>query len=131
MKYPAHIYAKALAEVIVDSSKKGHEKDSATIVKNFLELVRRNGDEMHLRKILEEAARFARGAAGIRKISVESARKLSAVQEQEVKRFLKADDVVERVIDPALIAGVRLVVNDEMQFDGSLRGKLDKVFKNI
>jgi F0F1-type ATP synthase delta subunit len=131
MKYSAHIYAKALAEVIVDASKKGNEKESAVIVKNFLELVRRNGDEVHLRKILEEAARFARGAAGVRKVSVESARKLNAAQEKEVAKFLKADDVVEYTIDPAIIAGIRLVVNDEMQFDGSLRGKLDKVFKNI
>ena len=64
-------------------------------------------------------------------MSVESARALSAAQEQAVAQFLKADDVVERTIDPALIAGIRIVLNDEMQFDGSLRGKLDKVFKNI
>lgn len=124
MKYPAHIYAKALAEVIND-------KDSAKIVKNFLELVRKNGDEMHLRKILEEAARFARGKAGIRKVSVESARTLSPAQEKEIAKFLRSGDVVEHTIDSELIAGVRLVVNDEMQFDGSLRGKLDNVFRNM
>ena len=124
MKYPAHIYAKALAEVIND-------KDSAKIVKNFLEFVRKNGDEMHLRKILEEAARFARGKAGIRKVSVESARTLSPAQEKEMAKFLRSGDVVEHTIDSELIAGVRLVVNDEMQFDGSLRGKLDNVFRNM
>lgn len=128
MKYPAHIYAKALAEVIADSSKKPNEKESAKIVKNFLELVERNGDGMHLRKILEEAARFARGAAGIRKVSVESARALNTAQEREIAKFLKSDDVVEYELDPELIAGIRLVIDDEMQFDGSLRGKLDKIF---
>ncbi|HVM77276.1 MAG TPA: F0F1 ATP synthase subunit delta [Candidatus Paceibacterota bacterium] len=130
MKYPTHTYAKALAEVIIASKKQG-EKDSDKIVKNFLELVRRNGDEVHLHKILEEAGRFARGAGGIRKVSIESARPLNAAQEKEIAKFLTADDIVERTIDPALIAGIRLVVNDEMQFDGSLRGKLDNVFKNI
>lgn len=128
MRYPTHIYAKALAEVIADTYKKDGEKDSAKIVKNFLELVRRNGDEVHLRKILEEAARFARGAAGIRKVSVESARALTAAQEKEIAKFLKKDDVVERAIDPSIIAGVRLIVDDEMQFDGSLKGKLDALF---
>jgi F0F1-type ATP synthase delta subunit len=131
MKYPAHIYAKALAEVIGNSSKESNAKESATIVKNFLALVRRNGDEAHLRAIVEEAARFARGKAGIRKVSVESARALTAAQEKEVGKFLKTGDVVERTIDPELIAGIRIVLNDEMQFDGSLRGKLDKVFRNI
>lgn len=131
MKYPAHIYAKALAEVIGDSSKKSDEKEDAVIVRNFLALVRRNGDEAHLRKILEEAARFARGKAGIRKVSVESARALSNAQEKQIASFLKAGDVVEHAIDPTLIAGIRIILNDEMQFDGSLRGKLDKVFRNI
>ena len=131
MKYPAHIYAEALAEVIGDNTKKLSEQASAAIVRNFLELVRRNGDESHLRKILEEAARFARGKAGIRKVSVESARALSAAQEREIAKFLTAGDVVERTIDPALVAGIRIILNDEMQFDGSLRGKLDNVFRNI
>jgi F0F1-type ATP synthase delta subunit len=129
MKYPTHIYAKALAEVIADSSKEG-EAYSTKVVKNFLALVRRNGDESHLHKILEEAARFARRASGIRKVNVESARALNVAQEKEIAKFLKSGDVVERVIDPELIAGVRLVVDDEMQFDGSLRGKLNQVFKN-
>jgi len=131
MKYTAHVYAKALAEVIADSSKKGGEADSAKIVRNFLALVRRNGDESHLRKIIEEAARFARGKAGIRKVTVAAARTLSAAQEKEIAKFLTSGDVVERTIDPALVAGIRIIVNDEAQFDGSLRGKLDKVFKNI
>lgn len=124
MKYPTHLYAKALAEVI-------GEDDSAKIVKNFLALVRRNGDEAHLRKIIEEAARLARAKAGIRKVTISSARTLSAAQEKLIAKIVKPKDVVERAIDPELVAGIRIVLNDEMQFDGSLRGKLDKVFRNI
>jgi len=39
----------------------------------------------------------------------------------------KAGDVVEARIDPDLIAGIKITVNDEMQFDGSLKSKLNKV----
>ena len=58
MKYPAHIYAKALVEVLAVSDGSKAKEDVAA--ENFLALVRKNGDEGHLRKILEEAARFAR-----------------------------------------------------------------------
>jgi F0F1-type ATP synthase delta subunit len=35
--------------------------------------------------------------------------------------------VVEDRIDPALFAGLRIIIDDEKQFDGSLKGKLDKM----
>ncbi|HEX4103979.1 MAG TPA: F0F1 ATP synthase subunit delta [Candidatus Paceibacterota bacterium] len=124
MKYPTHIYAKALAEVIV-TAKKGEE---AKVAANFIALVRKGGDEVHLRKIVEEAARFVRGKSGVRKVTIGMARTLTAGQMKTVKSFLKAGDVVEERIDPALIAGIRITLDDELQMDGSLKGKLDKIF---
>src|SRR5580698_2296783 len=120
MKYPTHIYAKALVEVLTDA--KG--KDEAKFADNFIALVRRNGDEMHLRKILEEASRFARGQSGIRKVVVESARTLTKSQQKEVSRFIRKEDVVVEKVDPELVAGIKITVNDELQFDGSLSRKL-------
>lgn len=124
MKYPAHIYAKALIEVLGDGKKHDEEK----IAENFIGLVRRNGDEMHLRKILEEASRFARGRNGLRKVIIDSARALTPSQRKEVERFLKKEDVVVERIDPSLVAGVRITVNEELQFDGSLKRKMDRAF---
>jgi F0F1-type ATP synthase delta subunit len=128
MKYSTHLYAKALAEVIADA-KPAHE---AQIVKNFLALVRKNGNETHLRKILEEAARMARGKDGVRKVTLETARTPARAQKESlVKSFLKMGDVVEEKIDPELVAGVRIIIDDEKQFDGSLRGKLDRLFGKV
>ena len=126
MKYRSSIYAKALAEVIAEA-KTG---DDGRIVKNFLALVERNGDSQHLRKILEEAARFARGTSGVRKVTFESARPLNKSQQASVAGFIRKGDVVEEKIDPSLVAGVKIIVNDERQIDGSLKGKLDKLFGN-
>ncbi len=130
MKYPAHIYAKALVEVLSDSTKTGSRSDEV-IAKNFLELVERNGDAGHLKKILEEASRFARGRSGVRKVTIESARALSASQKDAIKHFMKAGDVVEERIDPSLIAGVKITLNEELQFDGSLKNKLNRVFSSV
>ena len=128
MKYPAHWYAKALAEAIADTKdKKGQDE----IAKNFVALVRKNGDEARIRKIVEIAARMVRGRQGIRKVTIESARKLLPSQEKLLDGFLSPGDVVEREIDESLIAGIRIILNDEMQFDGSLRGKLDRIFEHV
>jgi F0F1-type ATP synthase delta subunit len=127
MRYPAHIYARALAEV-VETTK---PEDTDLVVRNFLDMVRKNGDEIHLEKILEETARFARKNGGIRKIVVESARELSSRNRKEIAGFTKPGDVMVENINPELIAGIRVVINDELQLDGTLKGKLDKVFENI
>jgi F0F1-type ATP synthase delta subunit len=127
MKYPTHIYAQALAEVIT-ATKKDDKAADDKMVANFIALVRRNGDEVHLRSIVEEAARFVRGQSGIRKVTIEMARPMNASQRKMLESFTKPSDVVEERIDPALMAGVRIILDDELQFDGSLKGKLDTVF---
>jgi F0F1-type ATP synthase delta subunit len=126
MKYSVHTYAQALVEVIDDQSKSKKLADGV-IEKNFLALVRKNGDEGQLAKILDEALRLARGKSGIRQVMIESARALSASQKEELKHFMQPHDVIEERIDPELIAGIKITVNDELQFDGSLKNKLNKV----
>lgn len=127
MRYPTHIYAKALAEVIETSK----PEDTDKIVKNFMNLIQKNGDEVHMEKILEETTRFTRKSSGIRKIVVESARELSPRNREGVATFTKPGDVVVENIKPDLVAGIRIIIDDETQLDGTLKGKLDKVFANI
>lgn len=121
MKYSASTYARAFIEVLSDP-----KVNSETAAQHFLALIKKNNDEGHLKKILEEASRFARGKSGVRKVVVESARKLNAAQTESIKKFIKANDVVEERIDPELVAGIRIILDDEMQFDGSLRSKLNR-----
>ena len=130
MKYAPHIYAKALVEVLSAPPGPGRQHDDE-IAKNFLALVRKNGDEGHLRKILEEASRFARGKSGVRKVTIESARALAPAQRKEVEHLIKQGDVVEERIDPDLIAGIKIILNDELQFDGSLKNKLNRVLGSV
>jgi F0F1-type ATP synthase delta subunit len=123
MRYAAHYYAKALVQAL---DVPGAKQDA--IAKNFLELVRRNGDETRLKKILEEASRLSRGRGGAREVMIESARPLTKTQEKSLEPLMKSGDVIQRKVNPDLVAGVKLTVNDEMQFDGSMKAKLDKLF---
>ena len=126
MKYPAHIYAQALVGAIMDPNAAPGEE----IVKNFLALVLKNGDGVHLKKIVAETARLVHRRSGVRDVTLESARPLHATQKKTMRdHFAGPHDAVEEKINAELIAGIRVTVNDESQFNGSLRSKLDQIFK--
>ncbi len=123
MKYSVNVYAKALAEAAAKPS-----ADVGKITKNFLALLRANGDEQRLGAILRAAERLLWKMTDARKVTVASARKLPKPAKTLFEELLKKNDIVEEVIDPALVAGVTVTVNEELQFDGSLKGRLDKMF---
>lgn len=126
MKHSAHIYAKALAGAITDPNAKPGEE----IVKNFMAIVLKNGDGAHLKKIVTETARLVHRKSGMRDVTLESARPLGEKQKKTaLDHFTKPHDAITEKTNPELIAGVRVTVNDELQFDGSLQAKLNTLFK--
>jgi F0F1-type ATP synthase delta subunit len=122
MKYPVSTYAEALAQVVLESG------DSTVAAKNFIALLRKNGDEKHLGKILGESERLIHREQGIKEIVVESARKLKQPPRALLKDLAKPEDEIREVIRPDLIAGIKVVIDGELQFDGSFKGKVDKMF---
>ena len=123
MKYPINSYAKALAEAIL--SKDGNAKQ---IEKNFIAILKKNGDESHAWKIIKESERFLRKKDGTKKIVLRSARPLKKSPEDILGEMLGPEDVCEMAVSPDLISGMTITVNDDLRFDGSLKGKIDKMF---
>ncbi len=126
MKYSLANYAQALAAAVSETG----ASDADRIAANFAELLDRSGDAVHGEKIVAEAARRLRRKGGRRDVTIESARKLSSPQEKLVSELVRPGDDVAWRINPALVAGVRVLVDGELEFDGSLKRKLDKMFKS-
>ena len=126
MKYPVRAYARALAEAAAGTLSPAEEKK---IISNFLGLVRRNGDTHGLPQMLSAAGKLLREKDGRRKVVIESARPFAGLSARFRGLLRKTDEVEER-LEPALIAGVRITVDDEMRFDGGLRRKIDLLFRN-
>lgn len=124
MKYSPKLYAQAFSELAIEPLEKVKEME---LVKNFFEVIKKNNDIHQLKKISEETEKLLRMKSGHRKITIESARKINH-SNIGLKNFLKPDDVIEEKMDPELIAGIKITVNDEMQFDGSLKRKIDNLF---
>ncbi len=125
MRYSTNTYAKAFVEAL--AAAKGAEGEEV-MAKNFLTLVRKGGDEARLPKILDEADRMMRIRSKTRRLVVESARGLDANAKSLVAAIARPGDTIVEKTYPALIAGIKITANDEVQFDASLRRKLDNVF---
>jgi F0F1-type ATP synthase delta subunit len=126
MKYKPELYAKAFARAAEGPLSPAAEKK---LVENLIATATKNGDRNALPKILAEAEKLLRRKEGVRKVVIASARPLGKEAKAEVKKLLKKGDVVEEAVDPELQAGITVTVDDELQFDGSLRHKLDKLFR--
>ena len=127
MKYSLKNYGQSLAEAILENQ--GVQKDA--VAKNFMRMLEKNGDEVHAGKIVREAERILRRVDRVRSVTIEAARPLSAGAKKSLAGFVKSGDVVDYRVNPELVAGVRIIIDDEREFDGSLRGKLDKLFGNV
>lgn len=124
MKYPVAAYAQGFVGA-VSSLKSSAARTKA--VKKLVLIAVENGDGRHLPLIAEEAGRMLREKLGIRKVTLETARPMKNVRKQ-CGKLLRRSDVVEERVSPDLIAGIRIVIDDGIQFDGSMAGKMKKLF---
>lgn len=122
MKYSASAYAKAFA-----AAARAGRASEETLVRNLLALVARNGDTKELPKILKEADRLVGADEGIRKITVTSARPLTEPLRENIRTIASAKDVIEEKVDASLVAGIRVTIDGERQFDAALAKKLQKM----
>ncbi|HUY69741.1 MAG TPA: F0F1 ATP synthase subunit delta [Candidatus Tyrphobacter sp.] len=124
MKYSPRFYAKALTKALAEE---GEEK-SAALVKNLSALVKKNGDEAQFKKILTEFIGQLEVAGKIRTLTVASARLLTGSMAKLIETIVKPGDLLKKTIEPRMVAGLKVTINNERQFDGSLKGKIDKLF---
>jgi F0F1-type ATP synthase delta subunit len=118
------LYAKALAEIVLKGASAAQEKK---IVDNFLKLLTKTGQERKAKEILGLAEDFILSKQGKRKITFETARKMTASQKKMMDSFVKKGDVVKEKINPELIAGIKIIINESQQFDASMQSKLQKI----
>jgi len=124
MNYNPKIYAMAFCEAIAIAKSKG---DKDRCVNNLLALVRANRDQKKLKNIFLAVEKIISRKTEYRKLIIETARPLSSANKETIKAIIKPTDMVENRIDSRLIAGVKININDELQFDGSFAAKIKKI----
>jgi F0F1-type ATP synthase delta subunit len=123
------IYATALAEILAEQP--ASAKASAwqgKVVANFVKLLIAEGLEKKSKEILEMAEEMVLAKNGNKKITFETARKITASQKKLLESIAKNGDLIKEKINPELIAGVKIILNNEKQFDNSMQSKLNNIF---
>lgn len=102
------------------------DKNNKKLVVAFLDFVAKNGDMKKAGQIMSLAENILYKKTGKRKIILETARKIN--RKNILKDFFQEGDMVTERISPELIAGIKLMINNEKQLDFSLKNKLDNIF---
>ncbi|MSR76335.1 MAG: hypothetical protein EXS68_01980 [Candidatus Ryanbacteria bacterium] len=125
MKYTPRIYAKALTESLASVSE-GKETD---IIKRFLASVHKRGDTRSLPDIIDAVSEIERRRVGGRLVEVAFARRhKKSVLDVFRALFTKHDEVVFRT-EPELVAGVRITIDGEREFDQTASRRIKKLFR--
>ena len=124
MTYSVKQYAIALLQAFEASPE---EKEKA-VVKHFFRLLRKKGDLRRLTRILEELRRVYFKRENIRHVYVESFGGLSDGVKKEIERALGKKVYFEELVQPNILAGIRLIVDDEILIDATGRTQIERLF---
>lgn len=124
MRYSPLIYAKALREVLSQTDTDRHSE----IVKKFVSVMSKNGDLAQGGKVLARLEEIFVMESGGKPVKIEIARELPADELEKLKKQFGNNDRIEVLINPALIAGVRITMNGERELDHSMASRLRKIF---
>ncbi|MFY9461995.1 MAG: F0F1 ATP synthase subunit delta [Candidatus Sungiibacteriota bacterium] len=125
MKHPPAIYAEALLEASEE------KKVSSDKMRNFLVMLRKNGDLAKLLDVMRKLEALYYRREGITKVDVISGRELGEFK-KEVETALRErfgmNSVIDFSVNREIIGGIILKINDELVIDASVKRRLEKLF---
>jgi len=124
MKHSIDNYANSLFSLIQKNPQKFDE-----YFKNFLLLIKKNKDSLMLKKIILKVQDLLLKMTGNKRIVIESARVLTDQQLSKIKQQFSSQDLIETKINPDIIAGLKITIDNEKILNVSLDHKLKQIFK--
>ena len=117
MSNKVRAYAQALREAL----EKADTKETKQRIGRFVTLLKKQGDLKIAGEILLELQSQEKEG-----VVLVSARPLSKQAKEHIEEFLK--ERVKEKVDPAVVGGVALFINNELLIDGTVKKKLEKIF---
>mgnify|MGYP001560676711 CR=1 FL=1 len=121
MKHKIKDYANLISNLIDSGS-----KDKALFEK-LINLISKNGQLKNAKLIINLAESYYLAKRGNKKIILETAMPLKSLD--FLKGFKREGDIVVTKITKEIVAGIKIVINNQKQLDYSLQKSLDEVFK--
>lgn len=113
-------YTSALMEI----SEKSWTKE---MLRNFLRILRKNGDLAKLPRILAELKKQYQKKYGTKDVEIMLARENPKIVSQ-MQHALELKEEPRVVIKKEILGGAVVTINDELLIDGSVKTRLEKLF---
>ena len=117
-------YAEAFRAVVAEA----RPSETKTIIRRLIASAIKRQDRARLPAIVHAIERKTVTENGGRWVEIQTARSVPPRALSRFRRTFSKKDQITTKIDPRLVAGVRIVVNDERALDYSLERKLRKLF---
>ncbi len=121
MKYTNEQYAESLLRALKEKSV-ARQKE---ITKNFLLLLSKRGDFYRLPLILEKFEKSYNAQSGLNKIKIEYPDKTFSTVKKQIEKILGKKIVWEEKTNPSLLAGIKILINEDTLIDASAKRQLD------
>jgi F0F1-type ATP synthase delta subunit len=125
-RYTPKQYATALFESL---SEKGANVDA--VVRGFAKMVAGNYDRALMPKILMQLKKLERTKAGKHEVVLTSAKPLEKSVVAQVKQKVGEKSDIREVIDPSVLGGVKILINDEVVIDGTLKARVVRTVEQL
>lgn len=124
------ITTKKYAQILLELHEDKRLDDSA--IRNFIKLLLMNGDLRFLNNILDKFSDLLKIKKGIGILSIESLEPLEENFKEKIlelvkNKFHKNQLIVQEIIDPKIVGGLRLKLDNNYLIDVSLRRFIDKI----
>ena len=125
-KYTAKQYAQALFQSLQE---KGASEPG--VVKSFAKILVGNYDKALLPKIAMQLKKLERAKLGRHDVVLTSASPLEKGVVAEVKKKVGENSGITEVVDPQVLGGLKVLINDELVIDGTLRTRIDRTVQQL
>ena len=124
MKYRSSQYAQALYVATEGKS----EAEQKKIIKRFVELLVRHRVIGKAHAISAAYEKLALQKRGERLVQIETATPASEKLKQEIRTVLGKNIYIKERVNPQVLGGVKMLVDDEILIDASVKRQLERMF---
>lgn len=124
MRYSPKQYAQAL-RVLTEGRE---EKVGQGTINKFLRVVQNRKDWKKIGLILREIEKLYLVSSHSLKVEVESPAPLSSLVKNKIMSTLGKQALLQEKIRPELLAGIKILINNDILIDATAKRKLDEIF---
>ena len=126
MKYSPKQYAACLLEALEGKPEKARKE----IMARFLGLLLKGGDWKKSNDILCETEKLVLKKNGLKKVRAEAPQQIPALLKDEIEKIIGRKIYFSPKVNPSLLGGIKILVDDELLIDASARRQIEKMFQS-